>query len=121
MAIVGNPAMACAYAVAVVLLFQVPAVSRLAAPLAAVGRTALSNYLLQSIVCTAIFYRYGLGLYGTVGPAAGMALSVAVFALQAPASACWLRRFRWGPVEWIWRSLTYGWVQPMRAAPVRAD
>ena len=118
---VGNPAMACAYAVAVVLLFQAPAARRLAAPLAAVGRSALSNYLLQSVICTAIFYRYGLGLYGKVGPAAGMALSVVIFALQAPASAWWLRRFRFGPVEWAWRSLTYGRLQPMRASLTRAD
>jgi uncharacterized protein len=118
---VGNPAMACAYAAAVVLLFQMPAVRRLAAPLAAVGRAALSNYLLQSVICTAIFYRHGLGLHGKVGPAAGMALSVVIFALQAPVSAWWLRRFRFGPVEWVWRSLTYGRLQPMRVELARAD
>lgn len=121
MTMVGNPAMACAYAVAVVLLFQMPTMSRLAAPLAAVGRAALSNYLLQSVICTAIFYRHGLGLHGQAGPAAGMALSVVIFSLQAPASAWWLRRFRFGPVEWVWRSLTYGRLQPMRAEPARAD
>jgi uncharacterized protein len=118
---VGNPAMACAYAVGVVLLFQRSRVSRLVAPLAAVGRAALSNYLLQSLICTAIFYRHGFGLHGQVGPAAGMALSVVIFSLQAPASAWWLRRFRFGPVEWVWRSLTYGRLQPMRVESGRGD
>lgn len=118
---VGNPAMACAYAVAVVFLFQRSTWSRLATPLAAVGRGALSNYLLQSVICTTIFYRHGLGLHGQVGPAAGMALSVVIFSLQALASTWWLRRFRFGPVEWIWRSLTYGRLQPMRVETARAD
>ncbi len=90
------------------------------APLAAVGRTALSNYLLQSLVCTTIFYSYGLGLYGQVGPALGLALTALIFALQIPLSMWWLRRFRFGPAEWLWRTLTYGKLQPMRVRQIAA-
>ncbi len=111
---VGVPSLAAFYVSTLVLLHESPAWRRRLTPLAAVGRTALSNYLLQSVVCTTIFYSYGLGLYGRVGPAAGLGLSFLIFAAQVPLSAWWLRRFRFGPVEWVWRSLTYGKIQPMR-------
>ncbi len=111
---VGVPALAAFYVSTLVLLSGTPAWTRRLAPLAAVGRTALSNYLLQSVVCTAIFYSYGLGLYGKVGPAAGLGLSLLIFAAEVPISIWWLRRFRFGPIEWIWRSLTYAKAQPMR-------
>ncbi len=75
---------------------------------------ALSNYLLQTLVCTTIFYSYGLGLFGQVLPSAGLALAVVIFALQIPLSVWWLQQFRFGPAEWLWRSLTYGKLQPMR-------
>ena len=75
---------------------------------------ALSNYLLQSLVCTTIFYSYGLGLYGSVGRTAGVGLAVAIYAAQLPFSVWWLKHFRFGPAEWLWRTLTYGKRQPMR-------
>jgi uncharacterized protein len=78
---------------------------------------ALSNYLFQSLVCTTLFYSYGLGLFGKVGPAAGLALSFAIYSVQVPLSVWWLRRFRFGPMEWVWRSMTYGKLQPMRMLP----
>lgn len=74
---------------------------------AAVGRTALSNYLMQSVVGTLIFYNYGLGLFGRVGPAFLLIFTVVIYALLVLASQWWLDRFRFGPVEWLWRSLTY--------------
>lgn len=76
---------------------------------------ALSNYLLQSVVCTTLFYSYGFGLFGQVGPAAGVLLSCAIYALQIPLSVWWMRRFRFGPAEWLWRSLTYGRRQRLQA------
>lgn len=87
----------------------------------AAGRMALSNYLMQSIVCTLIFYSYGLGLYGQVGAAAGLLLSIVIWAVQLPISALWLRFFRFGPLEWIWRSLTYGKPPAMRRRPLSAS
>ncbi|MBI4634772.1 MAG: DUF418 domain-containing protein [Candidatus Rokubacteria bacterium] len=105
---IGAPALSAFYVAATGLLLRRPAWRRRLAPLAAVGRMALSNYLLQSLVCTTIFYSYGLGLYGRVGPAAGAGLSAVVFAAEVAASVWWLGRFRFGPMEWLWRSLTYG-------------
>lgn len=110
----GGLALALWYASAVVLLVERPAWRRRLAPLAAAGRMALTNYLLQSLVCTTLFYSYGLGLYGRVGPAGGLLLTLAIFGGQLAFSAWWLRRFRFGPVEWLWRTLTYGRRQPLR-------
>ncbi len=75
---------------------------------------ALTNYLLQSVVCTMIFYHYGLGYYGKVGPALGLVFTAVIYLLQIPLSALWLKHFRFGPMEWLWRSLTYGKLQPRR-------
>ncbi len=77
-------------------------------PLSYMGRMPLSNYLFQSIVCTTIFYSYGLGLYGKVGPALGLVLTIIIFTIQIFISKYWLKRYQFGPMEWIWRSLTYG-------------
>lgn len=85
--------------------------------LVGVGRLALTNYLLQSLAGALIFTGYGLRLYGRVGPAAALLLSVAIFAAQIPASSWWLRHFRFGPAEWLLRSLTYARAQPLRREP----
>jgi uncharacterized protein len=114
---IGNLALSFFYASALILLAQGHAWKSRLAPLAAVGRMALSNYLFQSLVCTTLFYSYGFGLYGRVRPAAGLALSFAIYSVQVPLSLWWLRRFRIGPMEWVWRSLTYGKPQPMRMLP----
>ena len=76
--------------------------------LAYMGRMALSNYLFQSIVCTTIFYSYGLGLYGKMGAAFGLMLTMVIFTAQIFISKYWLIHFQFGPVEWVWKSLTYG-------------
>jgi uncharacterized protein len=111
------PFLSAVYATSIALAHERPAVARLLAPLAPVGRMALTNYLLQSVVCAFVFTGYGLGLYGQVGHAAGLALSVAIFACQVPLSALWLRHFRFGPVEWLLRSVTYLRPQPLRVEP----
>ena len=97
-------------------LFTAPAGQRISAWLAPAGRMALSNYLLQSIVCTLIFYSYGLGWYGQMPRALQPVLVLGLFVLQVWGSRLWLTHFRFGPVEWIWRSLTYLRLQPMRAS-----
>lgn len=103
----GGPLLAAGYLAGMTLLFQQPRASRIVGPLAAVGRMTLTNYLLQSVICTTVFYGYGLGWFGTVGTAAGVALTLAIFAVQIAASMAWLRFFRFGPVEWLWRFATY--------------
>jgi uncharacterized protein len=102
------------YAGAIILLVQRPAWRARLAPLAAVGRMALSNYLFESVICTTLFYSYGFRLFGKLGPAAGLVLTFAIYTIQIPLSVWWLRHFRFGPMEWVWRSLTYGKLQPMR-------
>lgn len=77
-----------------------------------VGRMAFTNYLAQSVIFALIFFGYGLGLFNRLGVAATLAIGIAVYALQAVASAWWLRRHRFGPMEWLWRSLMYGVRQP---------
>ena len=81
---------------------------------AAVGQMALTNYLTHSIVMTALFYGWGMGLYGTVPRFWQMAFVAGLVGAQLLLSPWWLARFRFGPVEWLWRSLTYWRRQPMR-------
>jgi uncharacterized protein len=83
-------------------------------PFAAVGQTALSNYLFQTIAATLIFYGHGLGLFGQVERTGQLLIVLAIWAVQLTFSPLWLRHFRFGPAEWLWRSLTYGRWQPMR-------
>jgi len=114
--VVAAPAMMLFYASTIVLLTQRDIWRRRLAPLAAVGRTALSNYLLQSLICTTIFYGYGFAFFGKVRPSFGLLLTITIFLIQIPLSVWWLRRFQFGPIEWLWRSLTYWQRQPMRVS-----
>ncbi len=82
--------------------------------LAPAGRMALSNYLGQSLVCTLLFYDYGLGWFEQMGRAWQLLFAVALFAAQVAFSRFWLRRFRFGPVEWLWRAITYWRLPPLR-------
>jgi uncharacterized protein len=80
---------------------------------AAVGRTAFTNYLLQTLVATTVFYGHGLGLFGSVSRAEALVFVAAVWVAQVALSVLWLRVFRYGPVEWLWRTLTYQERQPL--------
>ena len=105
------------YVGAVMLVCRHAALHRLTRPFAAVGQTALTNYLLQTVLCTLVFYGHGLGWFGSVDRAGQLGIVAAVWMVQLAASPFWLRRFRFGPGEWAWRSLTYGARQPLRRAP----
>jgi uncharacterized protein len=89
--------------------------------LAAVGRTALTNYLLQSLICTTLFYGYGFNLFGRLDYAWQLLVVVAVWALQLIVSPWWLRHFQFGPVEWLWRWLTYGSQPSLRVSDLPSD
>ncbi|MCY4662316.1 MAG: DUF418 domain-containing protein [Acidobacteria bacterium] len=89
-------------------------------PFAAVGQIALTNYLLQTVLCTTFFYGHGLGWFGSVDRVGQIGVVAAVWSVQLIASPLWLRRFRFGPVEWLWRSLTYGERPALRRAPASA-
>lgn len=83
--------------------------------LADVGRLAFSNYILQTLVCTTLFFGWGFGLFGSLSRGALAGVFLVVTAVQVGWSMLWLRRFRFGPVEWLWRSLTWWQRQPFRA------
>jgi uncharacterized protein len=104
-----RPAMMLFYVLLVVRLSQLPQWQRRFAPLAAAGRMPLTNYLMQTLICTTLFYGWGFGLWGKVGPAAGFALSLAIFwGIQVPWSLWWLKNHQRGPLEALWARLTYG-------------
>jgi uncharacterized protein len=110
----GITALALGYAAALILAAQTPRGKAVLAPLAVLGRLSLSVYLTQTLMFTTLFYGYGFGQVFRLGPAAVTGWAVAFFALQAVACQWWSRRFRFGPAEWLWRSLTYLEWQPLR-------
>jgi uncharacterized protein len=81
------------------------------------GQMALTNYLSQSLVSTTLFYGYGFGLYDTLMPAAMLLVVCGLFGAQVLASRLWMRWFRFGPVEWLWRSWSYGQWQVLQRLP----
>ncbi|MES2178630.1 MAG: DUF418 domain-containing protein [Gemmatimonadota bacterium] len=103
---VGVPMLAIGYAASISLLL-VHGV-RLVSIFAPLGRMALTNYLTHSVVCVVLSYGFGFGLWWHVGASTAMAIAATIIAIQIPLSALWLSRFRFGPVEWVWRRLTYG-------------
>ena len=97
------------YVLSIVRLAQLLRWQRRFAPMAAAGRMPLTNYLMQTLLCTALFYGWGFGLWGQIGPAAELLLAPAIFfGVQVPLSLWWLRHFETGPLESLWRLLTYG-------------
>ena len=110
----GGVVLAAGYAALVLAIMAKPAGAKLLGFAAPVGRMAFSNYLAQSLVLGIVFYGYGLGLFGRTGVTAALLIALAVYAAQAAISAWWLNRWRYGPLEWLWRSLMYGKPQPMR-------
>ncbi len=82
--------------------------------LAAVGQMALSNYLAQTLICTALFYGFGFGLFGKLQRFELYYVVAAVWVVELVWSVLWLRQYRFGPAEWLWRSLTYWQRQPMQ-------
>jgi uncharacterized protein len=103
--------------VAIITLLMLGPAKRWLIHLAPVGRMALSNYLIQSIVGTFVFYGFGLGLMNNISVLLQVGYVVVLFALQMVFSRWWLDRFRFGLVEWLWRSLTYLKLQPLRIKP----
>ncbi len=112
--IISGVALGLCYVSGIVLLYAKGKASSLSSLLSSVGRMALTNYLMQSIICTSLFYSYGLGWFGKVEVWQGIVMTFALFAIQIVISQWWLQRFLFGPFEWLWRSLTYLKVQPFR-------
>lgn len=109
-----NPMISLGYAAVLILIWKAGRAALLA-PLAAAGRMAFTNYLTQSIIMTTLFYGgRGFGLMGQVDRPALWGIVIAVWIVQLVWSPLWLSRFSMGPLEWVWRCLTYG-----RAVPIR--
>ena len=108
----GAHVLAAGYMAGLAVLFQTSTVRAWLKPFAAIGRMALTNYLLQSALCTLFFE--ATGLYGRIGPAKAFIPTFLLYAAQLPFSLWWLQRYRFGPMEYLWRSLTYGKMPPFR-------
>lgn len=118
---IGMISLAGVYLSALVLLYQNPGWKRRLALLAPVGRMALTNYLVQTVAFLLIFYGVGLNLMGKVGATACVIFSIILFFAQTVLSNWWLRYFKFGPAEWVWRTLTYGQIQSIREPRTRTS
>ncbi len=107
-------AQAAGYMAGLALLYLDAGWRRALMPFAAVGRMALTNYLAQSVLCTLFFYHTGTGWFGSVGPALAWVPTIVLYAAQLVFSNVWLRHYRFGPMEYVWRAMTYGTLPPMR-------
>jgi len=96
-----------AYILLVLIGSQVLFFRKILSPLKYAGRTALTNYLMQSVIFTTIMYAYGFGKFGSYQPWQLLIWAIIVFTVQVLISKLWLQKFRFGPLEWIWRKLTY--------------
>ncbi len=110
----GGPAMTFVYISLIVFCYQRGYFGKVANAIKRTGRMALTNYLAQSLIATTLFFSYGFGLYGKVNIWQGMILTLAIYLVQVIWSHYWLKYYRFGPMEWLWRTLTYGKKQPMR-------
>jgi uncharacterized protein len=106
--------LAIGYAATCIALYTFTRASRVLGLLGPLGRMAFSNYLVQSLIFGWIFFGYGLGLFGRLSSSQAMLLGIVVYVSQVIASHWWLSRFRFGPMEWLWRTLMYGVRQPWR-------
>ncbi|MCU5379244.1 DUF418 domain-containing protein [Bacillus cereus] len=95
------------YGSTIILLFHYQKASRLLTYMANMGKMSVSNYLAQSIIATTIFYAYGFGLFGKIGYFFGILLTLGIYTIQLLVSTYWLRKYRMGPVEYVWRLGTY--------------
>ncbi|MBM7571499.1 DUF418 domain-containing protein [Aquibacillus albus] len=104
---VGGSASALFYVVTITLCFQSNRIKKGLYPLTYVGRMSLSNYIFQSIVNVILYYSVGFGLYGKLSPFWSVWVVLAIFIIQLFLSKWWLRHYRFGPLEWLWRRWTY--------------
>ncbi|TWT27961.1 DUF418 domain-containing protein [Planomicrobium sp. CPCC 101110] len=105
--IFGGPLVAVGYAAMIALLAQNAALRKLLRPFGQVGRMSLTIYIMQSLIATLIFYSYGFGLYGQVDLLTGTLIALGIFAIQLLFAEAWLSKFNQGPLEKLWRRLTY--------------
>lgn len=115
-------ALSMSYGCALVLFFNSDGLRSLAAPFAPVGRMALTNYLVQGVFIGLVLYGFhgGMALAGKIEPQTALMAAILFFIAQVAFSHLWLARYSYGPMEWLWRALTYGKFAPMRRQPLPA-
>lgn len=112
---VGRLAIALGHISILLLVYKAGLLKWLTSRLAAVGQMALSNYVMHTVICTLLFYGYGFGLFGQLQRVQLFGVVLAIWSFQLIVSPIWLRYFRFGPVEWVWRQLTYQQRLPLRS------
>ncbi|HZW10910.1 MAG TPA: DUF418 domain-containing protein [Phycisphaerales bacterium] len=112
--LLGSVPVALGHAGVLLLVVRLGLVRTVTLGLARAGQMAFTNYLMQSVLCSLIFYGFGLGLAGELNRPAQALVAVGIWLVEILWSVAWLSRFRFGPAEWLWRSLTYWRLQPMR-------
>jgi uncharacterized protein len=112
----GPTVQALGYAALIAIAVERPYLGRLLKVFAPLGRMAFTNYIVQSLIFSWIFFGYGLGRFDRMSMMDAFVLGSAVYIAQMIASVLWLRWFRFGPLEWLWRCLMYGRPQAMRVA-----
>jgi len=105
-----------AYVALILLSLQTDRCRRILAPVAAAGRMALTNYLTQTMILITLFYGFGFGFFYKVSLAQGVLLTLALYLLQVFWSNLWFKKFKYGPLEWLWRGLTYKKFEPFRSS-----
>ncbi|WP_411747943.1 DUF418 domain-containing protein [Psychrobacillus psychrotolerans] len=103
----GGPLQAIAYAGIIALVCSIPFAAKILSPISKVGRMSMTTYLMQSIIATTIFYAYGFGLYGKIDLSTGTWMAIGIYAFQVVFAEIWFTKFKQGPVEMLWRKLTY--------------
>ncbi|WP_093059611.1 DUF418 domain-containing protein [Psychrobacillus sp. OK028] len=103
----GGPLQAIAYAGVIAIICTIPIGAKILSPISKVGRMSMTIYLMQSIIATTIFYAYGFGLYGKIDITTGTWMAVGIYALQIVFAEIWFMKYKQGPVELLWRKLTY--------------
>lgn len=98
----------------ILLMCKAQGLRAIKSPLAAVGRMALTNYVMQTVICIVLFSGFGFGMYGRLERFELYYVVLAIWTFQLVLSPVWLRCFRFGPLEWAWRCLTYWSLQPLR-------
>ena len=111
---IGGPSMMFVYIYILGVIYHKNLLKKITYAICRTGQMAFTNYLTHSIICTTLFYSYGFGLYGKVNYWQGIIIALAIYIIQVIWSHYWLTYFRFGPFEWLWRSLTYGKRQPMK-------
>ena len=109
-----SPFISLGYVGGIMLVLKSPMLAKTTWPLAPVGQMALSNYLVQTLICTFLFYGHGFAQFGNFSRVEQLITVLAVSLVQIAFSCIWLKYFRFGPLEWLWRSLTYWHRQPLR-------